>query len=512
MIGETISNYRLLSKIGEGGMGVVYLGEQINLNRKVAIKELNSELTSNPQFKDRFINEAKILAQLSHPNIVTVYDLISDNGRYFIVMEYVTGESVSGYITRTRTAFELNRCVNIFRHILSAFSYAHNQGIIHRDIKPSNIILQQNDVPKVLDFGIAKITNANTGMTKTGTMMGSVFYMSPEQVMGEPVDKRTDIYSLGITFFEMLTGSLPFDVNTDSEYKIQTKIVNEPLPSVRYFNPRIPVQIDSIIAKATAKKPQDRFSGCEEFYYAFENNSINFSAPDAQKTVLSGTPAQTTGNQPSDATKQVVYRQQPVQNIPDRTIAAPPPPQPVQQSYLKPKKKTSILLFIIPLLFIVVIAGAIIVYLYLTSDNTTTTSTSNSNKNAKTDPGEQLKQREEELKKREQKIDEEKKNLQESTGNNQGGTNTKNPPVPGLYPESSTKYLTERDLYGKSKYDLKIMRNEIYARHGYIFKSSPDMMEYFNSQSWYKPGYNDVSGILSDLEQANIKFIQAHEK
>jgi serine/threonine protein kinase len=512
MIGETISHYKLLSQIGEGGMGIVYLGEQTNLNRKVAIKELNSGLTENPQFKERFINEARILAKLSHPNIVTVYDLISDGGRFFIVMEYIIGENVSEYIIRNRAAFELKRCINIFKHILSAFSYAHSEGIIHRDIKPSNIILQQNDVPKILDFGIAKITNLNMGMTKTGTKMGSVFYMSPEQVMGENVDKRTDVYSLGITLFEMLTGSLPFNVDTDSEYKVQTKIVNEPLPSVRYYNPRLPEQIDLIIAKATAKRIQDRFSGCEEFYYALENNFTGISAPVSQKTVYSGNQAGT-GNQRPDATRQVAFQPQPAQSYQNKTVAVSPPVQSAPRNYPAGKKKTNPLVYILPIVFVFLIVGGIGIYYLFFMDDTKPPFDDKLNKNAKLDVNDELKQKEDELKKREKEIEDEMNQFKDDAGKNNGsGSERRNSSVPGLYPEGSTRYLTDGDLIGKSRYDLKIMRNEIFARHGYIFKSNPDMVEYFNNQSWYTPRYYDVTSMLSNIEQANVKKIQTYEK
>lgn len=508
MIGETISHYKLLSLIGEGGMGVVYLGEQTNLNRKVAVKELNANLTANPQFKERFINEAKILAKLSHPNIVTVYDLISENEKFFIVMEYVTGENVSDYIINKRSAFELNRCINIFKHILSAFSYAHSEGIIHRDIKPSNIILQQNDVPKILDFGIAKITDKNFGLTITGTKMGSVFYMSPEQVLGEPVDKRTDVYSLGVTLFEMLTGSLPFDVTTDSEYKIQAKIVNEPLPSVRYYNPHLPDTIDRIIAKATAKRVQDRFSGCEEFYYSLENIFTNNSAATAKTVYTNRTETAFQGPQMNVA-KTVAYQPPQTQIHPDKTIAVTHVDKP-QAGFSQPRKKRSILPFVlIPVIFVIIAVIVIGVYFTLSSDN----KESVVNKSARLEQSELLKQKEEELKSREQKIEEERNKMKENE-TTRSGRNTENTEsyVPGLYPEGSTRYLTDRDLTGKSRYDLKIMRNEIFARHGYIFKSNPDMIEYFSEKDWYTPRYYDVTSMLSNIEQSNVKLIQLYEK
>jgi serine/threonine protein kinase len=536
MVGEIISHYRLLSQIGEGGMGLVYLGEQTNLNRKVAIKELHTNLTSNPQFKERFINEAKILAKLSHPNIVTVYDLLFEGGRFFIVMEYVTGENVSSVIIRSRSAFEMKRCIHIFKHILSAFSYAHAEGIIHRDIKPSNIILGPNDVPKILDFGIAKITSIDLGITKTGTKMGSVFYMSPEQVMGEQLDKRTDVYSLGVTLFEMLTGTLPFSADTDSEYKIQTKIVSEPLPTVRHYNPHLPEQLDWIIAKATAKRAIDRYTGCEQFYYALDSilggtdQQANYQAYSAnqQKTQYSGSaPASVQNSRPGNqysqpqAAKTVAVPQpshsgQQYSQPNAKTVAVSQPSQTYhpQASYPQAKKKKSILPFIlIPVILIFFVMIAVIVYFAINSDDTSGSTKVSDNSKTKTESKSELSQKEEELKRREQKIEEDRKKMENNNSNTSGqNSNSQNNSIPGVYPEGSTRSLTESDVRSLSRYELSIMRNEIFARHGYIFKSNPEMIKYFNNQSWYTPQYYDVTNMLSEIEKFNVNFIKNHER
>jgi serine/threonine protein kinase len=449
-------------------------------------------------------------------------------------MEYVTGENVSSYIFRSRSAIEIKRCVYIFKQILSAFSYAHNEGIIHRDIKPSNIILGQNDIPKILDFGIAKITNLNLGITKTGTNLGSVCYMSPEQVMGEQLDKRTDVYSLGVTLFEMLTGTLPFDVNTDSEYKIQTKIVSEPLPSVRNYNPQLPEQLDWIIAKATAKRADDRYSGCEQFYYALDsitattNQQANYQANNVSRQTrqyagetgseINPRSSQTSGSysQPQEAKTVVVpqasiSRQQYSQPV-QKTVAVVPP---AQINYSQPKKKKNILPFIlIPVILFFFVIGAIFLYLVLDSDDNSTSSTSSGNTKTLTESSSELKKKEEELKKREQKIEEERKQMGKRENSTISGQNndSRSKSIPGIYPEGSVRYLTDEDIRGHSKYELTIMRNEIYARHGYIFKSNPDMVKYFDKQSWYTPQYYDVTNMLTEIEKVNINFIKSREK
>lgn len=265
MIGQKIGNYQVLSFIGKGGMGSVYLGVHETLGRKVAIKVLLPELAKEQQIRDRFINEAKTLSTLNHHNIVILYDFYDLNDNLFLIMEYVDGTRLDNYINQLSGPIPLTKAIKIFTEILSGFEYAHSKGIIHRDIKPSNIILKENDIPKILDFGIAKIVHGDMRLTKTGMKIGSVLYMSPEQVLCRPVDIRSDIYSLGVTLFEMLCGKIPYNTETTSEYEIQSKIVNEPLPAPSSINNSLPQKIDFIIAKATAKNPNERYKDCKEF-------------------------------------------------------------------------------------------------------------------------------------------------------------------------------------------------------------------------------------------------------
>lgn len=264
MAEQIISNYRIIEKIGEGGMGIVYLAEHITLKRKAAIKALNPLLSQNEQIKARFVNEAVTLSQLNHLSIVSLYDFTTQNNQLFLIMEYADGHTLSEIIEKNGALQEIY-AINIFKDILNGFSYAHSKGIVHRDIKPSNIIIESNGNPKILDFGIAKILASDTRITKTGMKLGSVVYMSPEQILGKEIDSRTDIFSLGVTLFEMLTGKLPFDTSTDSEFEIQSKIIEGNFKPVKTFNPNISDRVQNAIIIATSKNPNDRFQSCSDF-------------------------------------------------------------------------------------------------------------------------------------------------------------------------------------------------------------------------------------------------------
>ena len=277
-----IPNYTLIKKIGEGGMATVYLGQHLTLQRKVAIKIINKDLANTPDIRKRFINEARMLSELNHKNIVTLYDFMEMPDNLCLIMEYVEGASLDNFIHKiNKGPIPEGSAIEIFKQILEGFAYAHRKGIVHRDIKPSNIILTPDYTPKILDFGIAKIMQSDNRLTRTGTKMGSILYMSPEQVKGLDVDYRSDIYSLGVTLYEMLAGKIPYE-NYQSDYEIQNDIVLRALPDITLFNPNVSKNIQSIIAKATAKNPEDRFQSCEEFKEAFnykvDSNIQNTSA------------------------------------------------------------------------------------------------------------------------------------------------------------------------------------------------------------------------------------------
>lgn len=265
MVGKKILNYEIKKLLGEGGMGNVYLAEHTQLGRKVAVKSLHPQLVKNEGLRARFKNEASTMAHLQHPKIVTLYDYVEEEDGLFLVMEFVEGLPLDEYIREKSGPIPSEIAIPMMMQILDAFSYAHSKGIVHRDIKPSNIIISDRDEIKILDFGIAKLlSEAGNKLTKTGTQMGTVFYMSPEQVQGKDIDTRSDIYSLGVTFYQMLTGISPYDGMT-TEFEVYSKIVSEPLPNASSLYPGVPKFLDKVILKATAKNKADRFQSCEEF-------------------------------------------------------------------------------------------------------------------------------------------------------------------------------------------------------------------------------------------------------
>lgn len=256
--------YRIIRKIGEGGMGTVYLAEDIHMQQEVAIKLLHPALTNDPEIVERFKTEAKAQYKLTHPYIVKLTRLVQFGEDYFIVMEYVEGMTLKEMLKKTGLLPE-DRALPIFHKILRGLEYAHSQGIIHRDIKPGNIIIDKNGNPKITDFGIAKILG-DKGMTQTGTKLGTVYYMSPEQIKNpKGVDQRTDIYSIGVTLYEMLTGRLPYNVGLESEYDLMNEIVNTPIKNPLDYYPHISPGVVRMIYHMTAKDKLHRFSHCEEY-------------------------------------------------------------------------------------------------------------------------------------------------------------------------------------------------------------------------------------------------------
>jgi serine/threonine protein kinase len=298
MIGNQISNYEIKSLIGEGGMGSVFLAEHTQVNRKVAIKVLFSKYLKNEEIKQRFKNEASTLAHLKHPNIVSLYDYLEDENGMFLILEYVEGKQLDDQISQITGPMPEENAIPLIKKILSAFSYAHEKGIVHRDIKPANIIVTKDNDVKILDFGIARILgDGMQGMTKTGTQMGTVFYMAPEQVKGKKADFRSDIYSLGITFYQMLTGINPYS-NFNTEYEVYNSIVNEDLPPANEIYPGITKKMVLILKKALSKNPDERFQTCSEFIHAIDAEVVNESGP---PEILSKSPSESPPEIPSES-------------------------------------------------------------------------------------------------------------------------------------------------------------------------------------------------------------------
>lgn len=253
--------YELIEKIGEGGMAVVYKGKDRLLNRYVAIKILRPEFTKDEQFIESFKRESQASARLSHANIVGVYDVGKEGNIHFIVMELIDGKVLSEVI-KEKGRSEYKEAISIIRQVASALSLAHKNQIIHRDIKPHNILITSTGVAKLADFGIAKAVSAATIVGGNNKIMGSVHYFSPEQARGAYVDERSDIYSLGIVLYEMLTGKVPFD--GDNPVSIALMHINDPMPSLTKEVPGIPPQLEKIVNKATEKYQSNRYKTVDE--------------------------------------------------------------------------------------------------------------------------------------------------------------------------------------------------------------------------------------------------------
>ncbi|MBN1266940.1 MAG: BMP family ABC transporter substrate-binding protein [Anaerolineales bacterium] len=266
LVGQTLGPYRLVERLGQGGMAAVYKGYEPALNRYVAIKILPQFFASDPNFTARFHREAKAVAQLTHPNIVPIYNFGEANGITYIAMQLVHGGSLK-YERGERMGFR--EALQLLLPITRALGYAHQHGVIHRDVKPSNVLISEDGWPLLADFGLAKMTEA-TGekLTGTGVGMGTPMYMSPEQGQGVEVDHRSDIYSLGIMLYELVTGDVPF--RADTPMAIVIKHMTAPMPMPRSLNPDIPEAVESIILKATAKDKADRFQTAEEMIEAME--------------------------------------------------------------------------------------------------------------------------------------------------------------------------------------------------------------------------------------------------
>jgi uncharacterized protein (TIGR02145 family) len=296
-----IGKYKLLRLIGEGGMASVYEAEHETLGSKAAIKVLNPLLSSNKQIRERFKNEARLMASLEHPNITRVLDYEESDSYLAIAMELLPGEDLSARIRRQGKLSEAE-IVRTFEQVLQGFEYAHSKGVVHRDIKPSNIFLLPNGQVKILDFGIAKLFDNGGEMTQTGTQMGTPVYMSPEQVNAEKnIDHRSDIYSLGVTLFYALSGKAPYDSTTSSQFAIFKKIVEEPLPSLEGPN-----WLVAMVHKACQKDRNYRYASCSAWAMALRQRHTDAETTvitDTDKTVIEPTPKQPEIREPEPTSK-----------------------------------------------------------------------------------------------------------------------------------------------------------------------------------------------------------------
>jgi serine/threonine-protein kinase len=267
LIGEVVlGTYEITDVLGRGGMSVVYRARHKMTDQRVALKILPPELAIHASLKTRFLDEAKALARLEHPNIVRLYNFGEEAGRFVLAMEFVEGQTFEKMIfMQGKVPWQTVTKIGI--EVCKALEYAHDKGVVHRDIKPSNVLVRADGTATVMDFGIAKMTES-TRLTATGQTMGTVRYMSPEQVRGQTVDHRTDLYSLGVALFEGLAGDTPFQ--GDTHFDIMSKHLNEPPPSIRAIVPVVPEALERVIHKSLGKGREDRFQSAADFRGALE--------------------------------------------------------------------------------------------------------------------------------------------------------------------------------------------------------------------------------------------------
>lgn len=285
-VGQHIGDYEILSILGMGGMGKVYKVRNIISDRVEAMKILLPDLTSNQSLADRFLREIRLLATLNHPNIAALRTALTYENQLVMIMEFVEGETLAN--RAARAPLSTADAVNYADQVLSALSYAHKQNIIHRDIKPANMMLTPQGVVKLMDFGIAR-SSTDGSLTSTGTTLGSLNYMPPEQVRGEVADARSDIYSFGVSMYEMLTGKLPFQ--SDSQYSLMTAHLNQTPPAPITLRGDLPAGLNEIIMMAMAKDPASRFQSADAFRAAL--SSVEVSQLPATGTTMTPTPKST---------------------------------------------------------------------------------------------------------------------------------------------------------------------------------------------------------------------------
>jgi len=282
MINQTISHFKIVAELGAGGMGIVYLAEDLTLTRKTAIKFFSNEYTADKDLLARFEQEAKLTASLNHPNIVTIYEMGKHENGFYLAMEYIKGKTLYEIIQQKE--LQISMIINLVMQVCDGLSKAHRAGIIHRDIKPANIMVKKDGLVKILDFGLAKLRGGKK-LTKTSTLMGTFPYMSPEQIRGKGIDQRSDIFSLGVVLYELLTLKLPFRGDTD-EAILYSIIHEQPEPLARYKK-GISDSLQRIIDKALDKDAETRYQSVDELLSDLKRESKTYLlTPKSTKTYI----------------------------------------------------------------------------------------------------------------------------------------------------------------------------------------------------------------------------------
>ncbi|MEX2646848.1 MAG: protein kinase [Gaiellaceae bacterium] len=335
MIGELIAGRYMLEELcGSGGMSSVYRAHDRLLERDVAIKILHSSYLEDGDAVERFRREARSVAQLSHPNVVTIIDRGEEDGHQFIVFEYVPGKTLKDYLAR-RGPLPPGEALSLAIEVGKGLAYAHRQGIVHRDVKPQNVILNGDGLPKVTDFGIARSVDVEKGVTQTGTVLGTSDYIAPEQASGGPAVPESDVYGLGCVLFELLTGSTPYSGGSFVDVAMQH--IHSPTPSVRERRPDVPARVAGAVERAMAKDPADRFGSMDEFVAELEACRAGLGRPADETTAV----------------------------VPEAPVPVPPA-RPVRPAARRPPRRAAATL--LPILLGLLVAGAVAAAFLLSGD------------------------------------------------------------------------------------------------------------------------------------------------
>ena len=357
--------YEIVKSIGEGGMANVYLAQDSILDRKVAVKVLRGDLSADDKFIRRFQREAQSVSNLSHQNIVEVYDVGEEDGNHYIVMEYIDGKTLK-QLLKKRETLTLTEVIDIMTQLTDGIAHAHESYIIHRDIKPQNIMIEDNGLIKITDFGIAMALNA-TQLTQTNSVMGSVHYLPPEQASGKGATIKSDIYSLGILMYELLTGSVPF--KGDNAVEIALKHMKDKIPSIRKQNPAIPQSVENILLKAAAKNPRNRYDSAkdmhEDFIHCLEEEHANdkkivFEYPENDLDEI-------TSNEKTKKTKENKTIVKPVTEDTDELVKEITeedlennPKEDIEDYFEEPKKRNTLITILASFFLLLLIAGGVV--------------------------------------------------------------------------------------------------------------------------------------------------------
>lgn len=295
MIGETILHYKILEKLGEGGMGIVYLAEDTNLKRNVAIKFLPKHIAANADERKRFEVEAQAAASLNHPNIATIHAIEQSNDQSILVMEFVEGKTIKKLVEQDGGSFTIKKVLEIAIQVCEGLNAAHEKGIVHRDIKSDNIILTPRGQIKIMDFGLAKVKGGG-GLTEIGSTVGTAAYMSPEQAQGEEVDLRSDIFSFGVVLYEILTTRLPF--NAEHQAALVYSVINETPQPIARFNSNVSLELERIVFKALAKDKEERYQHVDDIIADLRRERKNIEYVKIDHDSLRSTPSQVNSRQP----------------------------------------------------------------------------------------------------------------------------------------------------------------------------------------------------------------------